>query len=360
MSYCFVHEQRAELTKLLASLSPDPSNYRVFLLSTGSEAIENAIKLARTWALDHDGPQRRIIVSFENAFHGRTLGAQLAGGMQAQKRWIVGEGATFVQVPFPDGYYCADTSFDLFLKTLGAKGVQPNQIAAVLTETFQGAGVNFFPAEYARSMDRFCRKNGIITIFDEVQSGFGRSGRMFGYEHYGVTPDLIVCGKGITSSLPLSAVIGRKELMSQYPPGSSTSTHSASLLPVAAALASIRLIQRENLVESSRLLGQRLEQELLRIQKRFPEAIGCVHARGLVAGVMFRKNGTLEPDPLTAFQISEVCFRKGLLMMAPVGTYGECHKIAPALVISADALEESLRVYAECCARVLSQSQPVG
>ena len=95
LSYCFVHEQRAELAKLLQSLTTDPEYYRVFLLSTGSEGCENAIKLARTWGLAQHGPRKRMIISFENAFHGRTLGAQLAGGMQAQKKWIVGEGSTF-------------------------------------------------------------------------------------------------------------------------------------------------------------------------------------------------------------------------------------------------------------------------
>ena len=353
MSYCFVHEQRAELTQLLASLSPDPPNYQVFLLSTGSEAVENAIKLARTWALDTHGPEKRVILSFENAFHGRTLGAQLAGGMQKQKRWIVGEGSTFVQVPFPDGYYCQDTSFDLFLRTLSEKNIRPAQIAGMITESFQGAGVNFFPLEYAQKLDAFCKENDIVTIYDEVQAGFGRSGKMFTYEHYGVKPDLITCGKGITSSLPLSAVIGRKDLMSQYPPGSATSTHSASPLPVAAALASIKLIQKENQVENSRALGEMLEREFLRIQQKYPSVIGCVHVKGLVGGIMIAKKGTREPDPETALRINVACFHKGLLMTAPVGTYGECHKVAPPLMINEDALQESIGVYEDACREVL-------
>jgi 4-aminobutyrate aminotransferase-like enzyme len=356
-SYCFVHEQRAELTRLLVSLSPDPASYRVFLLSTGSEAVENALKLARTWALEKHGPKKRMIVSFENAFHGRTMGAQLAGGMQKQKKWIVGEGSTFVQVPFPDGYYCQDESFDLFLRTLKEKGVAHEEIAGVITESFQGAGVNFLPVDYAGKLESFCREHDIITIYDEVQAGFGRSGKMFSYEHYGVTPDLITCGKGITSSLPLSAVIGRKDLLELYPPGSMTSTHSASPLPVAAALASIRLIQKENLVENSRVLGEFLERELLRIQGKHREVIGCVHVKGLVGGVMIAKRGTREPDPETALRINEACIRKGLLMTAPVGTYGECHKIAPALMINKEALRESLEVYEQACDEVLGSTR---
>ena len=354
LAYCFVHEQRAELCRELVSLSPDPPNYRVFLLSTGSEACENAIKLARTWGLNRHGPDKRIIVSFDNAFHGRTLGAQLAGGMQGQKKWIVGEGATFVQVPFPDGYYCEDTSFELFLKSLEAKGIAPGQIAGVITETFQGAGANFMPVDYARQLVDFCRQHDIVTIFDEVQAGFGRAGKMFAYEHYGIQPDLITCGKGITSSLPLSAVIGRRELLEQYPPGSMTSTHSASPLPVAAALANLRIIHREGLVENSRRLGEVLHAGLQRVRARYPEVLGCVHGKGLVAGVMVAKRGShWEPDPETALQINWACIKRGLLMTAPVGTYGECHKVAPPLVIHERALRESLAVYEEACVEVL-------
>ena len=124
-------------------------------------------------------------------------------------------------------------------------------------------------------------------------------------------------------------------------------------LPVAAALASIRLIQKEGLVENSRVLGELLERELLRIQGKHREVIGCVHAKGLVAGVMIAKKGTREPDPDTAFRINEACIHKGLLMTAPVGTYGECHKIAPALMITEDALKESLAVFEQACDEIL-------
>jgi 4-aminobutyrate aminotransferase-like enzyme len=136
-----------------------------------------------------------------------------------------------------------------------------------------------------------------------------------------------------------------------------TSTHSASPLPVAAALASIRLIQKEKLVENSRVLGEVLERELIRIQKKHPDVIGCVHAKGLVAGVMIAKKGTREPDPETAFRINEACICKGLLMTAPVGTYGECHKIAPALMINEEALRESLQVFEQACDEVLDGTE---
>jgi 4-aminobutyrate aminotransferase / (S)-3-amino-2-methylpropionate transaminase / 5-aminovalerate transaminase len=354
LSYCFVHEQRAELCQELAAISPDPAEYRVFLLSTGSEACENTIKLARTWGLNRHGPRKRMIIGFENAFHGRTLGAQLAGGMQAQKKWIVGEGSTFAQVPFPDGYYCEDTSFDLFLNTLEQKKIAPEDIAGVITETFQGAGANFMPAAYAQQLEAFCRQHDIVLIMDEVQAGFGRSGKMFSFEHYGIKPDLIACGKGITSSLPLSAVIGRRELLSLYAPGAMTSTHSASPLPVAAALANLRIIQRDGLVENSRRLGEILHPELQRIQERYPDVLGCVHGKGLVAGIMIAKQGShWTPDPDTALRLNWACIKRGVMMTAPVGTYGECHKVAPPLMINEEALRESIGAYAEACEEVL-------
>jgi len=352
-SYVFVHEKRGELTEMLQSLAPEPEDYQVFLLSTGSEAVENAIKLARTYALEKHGEKKRYIVSFKNAFHGRTLGSQLAGGMDKLKTWIVGEGNTFVQVPFPDGYKNEDTSFDLFLKSLEEQGIAGDMIAGIITESYQGVGPDFLPVEYAQKLQDYCRKYDIISIYDEVQAGFGRSGKMFTYEHYGVEPDLITCGKGITSSLPLSAVIGRKKVMDLYAPGSMTSTHSASPLPVVAAVENLKLIQKENLVEKSRVLGEVLESGLDKIVEKYPGRLGCLHAKGLVAGIQVVKSGTKEPDAGTAQQINEKCFHKGLLMFAPVGIAGECIKISPPLIISEDALLESLSVLEEACDEIL-------
>ena len=331
-TYVFVHEKRAELTKMLQEISPDPSNYLVFLLSTGSEATENCIKLAKTYAIEKHGPQKKYFVSFNNAFHGRTLGAQLAGGNAKLKTWIVDEGKTFIQVPFPDGYKNENTSFDLFLTTLAEKGIKPDEIAGVMTESYQGVGPDFLPVEYAKKLEAFCRENDIVTIFDEVQSGFGRTGKMFCYEHYGIKPDLIACGKGISSSLPISAVIGRKDIMSLYAPGSMTSTHSGSPLPVVAAVESLKIIQKEKLVENAANLGEILIPELTRIRNKYPDVLGCMQGKGLVAGIQVVKKGTKIPDSEMALKINEKCFHKGLLMFAPVGIAGECLKIAPPLV----------------------------
>ncbi len=352
-SYVFVHERRARLTRMLRDISPDPARYRVFLMSTGSEATENCIKLSKTYALAKHGPHKKYFVTFDFAFHGRTMGAQLAGGNEKQKQWMVDRDRTFVQVPFPDGYKNEDTSFDLFLKTLAAQGVQPRDIAGVMTETYQGGGPDFLPTDYAQKLEALCRAHDIVMCYDEVQAGFGRTGRMFGYEHYGVRPDLIACGKGISSSLPISAVIGREDIMDLYAPGSMTSTHSGSPLPVAAAIASLEVVQKERLAERAARMGEILIPELRRIQQKWPQVLGCVQGKGLVAGIQVVKPGTKTPDPETALRINVACFQKGLLMFAPVGTVGECIKIAPPLNIPEDALKESIHVLEEAVDRVL-------
>jgi 4-aminobutyrate aminotransferase/(S)-3-amino-2-methylpropionate transaminase len=177
---------------------------------------------------------------------------------------------------------------------------------------------------------------------------------MFTFEHYGVKPDLIACGKGISSSLPISAVIGREDIMGLYAPGSMTSTHSGSPLPVVAAIENLKVIQKENLVERSRKMGEILMPGLEKVQRKYPDRLGCLHGLGLVAGIQVVKAGSKEPDAETAMRINERCFQKGLLMFAPVGIAGECVKIAPPLVIDEQALVESLEVLEEACDEVLS------
>ncbi len=351
-TYVFPHEDRSLLVEELAALAPK-GDYRVFLLSTGSEATENCIKLAKTWGLERHGPERRVFVSFRNGFHGRTMGAQLAGGSEGAKRWIGRLDDSFVQVPFPDGYKNPDTRFDLFLETLAAKGVRPEQVCGVMAESYQGVGPDFLPVEYAKRLEEWCRKHDVVLIMDEVQAGFCRTGEWFTFQHYGITPDLIACGKGISSSLPLSAVIGRSDIMGLYAPGSMTSTHSGSPLPVAAALANVRELRRGPYLANARTMDPVLREGLLAIQKRHPAQAGCVQSRGLVAGIQIVKPGTREPDGATALKVNLACFHKGLLMFAPVGVAGECIKIAPPLDVSREALDEGLSVLGEAMDEVL-------
>jgi 4-aminobutyrate aminotransferase-like enzyme len=352
-TYVFVHEKRAQLTEMLTGLAPEPENYRTFLLTTGSEACENCIKLAKTYGLEKHGPHKKYLISFNNAFHGRTMGSQLAGGMEKSKTWMVDRDPSFIQVPFPDGFKNEDQSFELFLATLEEKGVAPQDIAGVMSESYQGIGPDFFPVDYAQQLESFCREHDIVLIMDEVQAGFGRTGKMFCFEHYGIKPDLIACGKGITSSLPLSAVIGRKDIMNLYAPGSMTSTHSASPLPVVAAVENLRILLNEGIVEHAARMGEILLAGLESIQKRHPGPLGCLQGKGLVAGIQVVKPGTKTPDPETAVKINVACYQKGLLMFAPVGIAGECVKIAPPLIISEEALRESVAVLGEAVEEVL-------
>jgi 4-aminobutyrate aminotransferase-like enzyme len=354
-TYVFSHEKRAELAELLVGCAPS-SDYKAFLLSTGSEATENCIKLAKSWGLHRDGPERRVIVTFQNAFHGRTMGAQLAGGSPGQKKWIGHLDESFVQVPFPDGYKNPDSRFELFLETLEKKGVRPSHVCAVMSESFQGVGPDFFPVEYAKRLEGWCRQSGALLVMDEVQAGFGRTGKWFAFENYGIEPDLIACGKGISSSLPLAAVLGRTEVMELFPPGSMTSTHSGSPLPVAAAVANIRELKAGRYLENAVVLDPVLRNGLLSLRARHPRRAGCVQSRGLVAGIQIVKPGTREPDPATALALNERCFHKGLLMFAPVGVAGECIKIAPALDISREALEEGIQVLGEAMDETLREA----
>ncbi|MDD5482898.1 MAG: aminotransferase class III-fold pyridoxal phosphate-dependent enzyme [Kiritimatiellae bacterium] len=356
-SYVFVHEQRAVLTKMLQGISPDPKRYSVFLLSTGAEATENCIKLSKTYALEKYGPQKKYFVTFQNAFHGRTMGAQLAGGMPRLKKWMGKSDASFIQAPFPDGYKNENVSFELFLQTIRKHNVAPDNIAGVMTETYQGIGPDFMPAAYAQQLEKFCRAHDIVLCFDEVQAGFGRTGKMFGFQHYGVKPDLIACGKGISSSLPISAVIGRKDIQGLYAPGSMTSTHSGSPLPVAAAITNLKLIQKERLVERAARMGDILVPEIHRIRQKYPDVLGCAQGKGLVAGIQVVKPGTKTPNPELALKINVACFQRGLLMFAPVGVAGECLKIAPPLTISEDALRESIAVFEEAVDSVLVKAK---
>ncbi len=345
-SYVFPNEERAALVECLAGVAPEGLQ-KVFLLTTGSEATECAIKLSRAYGLKIGGPKKIGIIGWERGFHGRTLGSQQAGGMAGQKSWIVNEDPAIITAPFPDGYWQKDTSFGSFLAAVEARGMKPENVAGVIMETYQGVGPDFAPVEFVSQLADWCREHRIVLTFDEVQAGFGRTGKFWAFEHYGVTPDLICCGKGISSSLPISAVIGREAIMDQFGPGSMTSTHTGNPVCCAAALASVTKIIRENLSANAASLEPVLLAGLKNIQARHPEVIGHVSARGLVGGMQTLLRGKKEPDHDLAHSIVERCFQKGLLLFAPVGAWGQTVKIAPPLTIPLEAMQEGLAVLAE-------------
>ena len=350
-TYCFPNQPRIDLAEKLISLAPAGLD-KAFLLSTGSESTECALKLMRTYGQNINA-DKNVIVSFHDSFHGRTVGSQQMGGMAGGKAWIKNQDPEIVHVPFPDGFRNEDTNFDLFEKTLVDLGIAPANVAGVISETYQGVGPNFMPKAYAQALRKWCDKNKALLCFDEVQAGFGRCGMMWGFENYEITPDLFCMGKGFSSSMPIGGVIGRADIMDIYGPNEMTSTHSANPVCCAAALANLNIIEKENLVGNSAKLGKILKRELEAIQTEFSEVIGFAPAVGLVGGLLMIKAGTKEPDYELAWNVINNCFRKGLLMFAPVGVGGGCVKIAPPLCINEQALIEGCGIIREAIEQAL-------
>jgi len=348
-NYCFPSEIRSLLVEKLVKLAP-PGIDKCFLLTTGAETTECAVKLARTHGQRVCGKKKIGIVSFRGAFHGRTLGSQMIGGIPSLKEWIVNLDKDMVQVPFPDGYWTQDTSFDGFLRELKKLGMPPSRIAGVIMETYIGGGADFAPREYVQKLRKWCTKNNILLVMDEVQAAFGRCGTFWGFELYGIVPDLFCCGKGITSSLPLSAVLGKNKFMDLYGPAEMTSTHTGSPVPAAAAMANIDLIVKERLWENAAKIGKVLHKGLALIARKYPDVVGCVHGKGLVAGVHIIKKGKKEKDPDLAWEAVRACIEKGLLLFAPVG--GSTIKIAPPLITTEQQVKEGLAVLDEVLAEV--------
>lgn len=345
-TYCFPNLQREKLVKKLAEIAPAGIE-KAFVLTTGSEGVECAIKLARTRGLAIS-PEKKVIVTFEGDFHGRTLASQLAGGIPALKEWCLDlDSDAFVQVPWPGDFRVEDKSFEAFLKALENKGVSADRVCAVMCETYQGGMASFAPKEFMQQVVTWVHENDGLIIYDEVQAGFGRTGKFWGFEHYETEVDLICCGKGISSSLPISAVLGKPEIMDQYAPGSMTSTHAAAPLGCAASLANIDVILKENLVEQAAKTGEILKAGLEKIAAKYPDNVAKVNSTGMVAAMMLVKPGTVESDNDSAHMIVEKCFQKGLLMFAPVGPAGMSVKIAPPLNMPVDVLEEALGILEE-------------
>ncbi|MEM7012521.1 MAG: aspartate aminotransferase family protein, partial [Verrucomicrobiota bacterium] len=347
-SYCFPNAERAALAEYIVDKCAPDYLDKVFLLTTGSEAIECAIKIARAHAHKTGGADKDYIVTFSEAFHGRTMGSQMAGGIAALKNWIVNPDPCMVNVPTPDGFRGCGPDFDTFLSALDKAGIDPKRVAGVCLETYQGGTVILLPNDYMAKLRAFCDENGALLIFDEVQAGFGRCGKMWGFEHYGVKADMIVCGKGISSGLPLSAVIGHADWMDTFPPGSMTSTHTGNPICCAAALANIKRVVEGGLIENSAKLGEVLKARVEAIAAKHPNRVGKSAAAGLVAAIqMIPEAGSLEPDHDTAFAIIKRCVERGLMMFGPVGLGGGSVKLCPPLCITEEELNEGLDVLEE-------------
>src|SRR5258705_6673828 len=213
-------------------------------------------------------------------------------------------------MPSLDGFRTADTSFEGFTRGLREHNVEPNTVAGVILETYQGGSAAFAPPEYMRALKEWCTGHKALLVCDEVQAGFGRCGTLWGFEHYGVVPDLACFGKGISSSMPLAAVAGRPDVMDLHPSGSMTSTHTGNPICCAAALASIDLVLNENLAANARTVGTVLHHRLRALKSRV-KRIGSVDGKGLVAGIACVVPGTKEPDGDLAWDVVRRMVEKG-------------------------------------------------
>lgn len=319
---------------------------KAFLLSSGTEATEHALRLMRLYGLKV-GKRRLGIVCIDGNYHGRTLGAQMMNGKT--DAWIGYQDPNIHQIPFPypwamGGY----TPAGLFAAGINELGIDPmNDICGFMLETFQGWGALFYPLEFVQAIERFCRAHDILLCFDEMQAGFGRTGKKFGYKHYGVMPDLICVGKAMGGGVPLSGVLGRAEIMDLPETGSIISTHSANPLACAAGLAVLQEIEWLNLVKEAERKGVLLTDVLAKFRQHFP-SIAWISGAGLIAAIVF-KNPEGEKF---ASRVAERCMQKGLLV---AHTGRESIKIGPPLTIPDDALLEGVQVIGEAISEIESE-----
>lgn len=351
-SYIFAHEIRLKYLDKLTRFVPAPLE-KAFLLSAGTEATECAFKLMRL-AGARRGKRRLGVVSYEGAMHGRTLAAVMMGGSKASRAWIGWQDPDIHRLPFPYPWTLGDkTGAEVaheHLRLLEERGLDlASDLCGLMIESYQGWGAVFYPPDYVQVMAGFARDNGVVLTFDEIQSGFGRTGRLFAYQHYGVEPDLVCCGKGMSSSLPLAGVLGRAEIMDLPDIGSMSSTHSANPLVCAAGLANLEVIEREDLVAEARRRGEILHRDLRTLRERHPDRIAHVMGEGMVAAILVKDPATGAPDGDFATRVAVRALEKGLLV---VHTGRESIKIGPPLSIPDDALREGVAVLAECFAEL--------
>lgn len=345
-NYFFPSEIRLKLVKKIIEISPKKLN-KVLLLTTGTEATECALKISRIHGKKIH-PKKIKIISFHGAMHGKTLGALMVGGKTKEKHWIGKHDPNIHHISFPFPELCdwAETknhkcSSKCFLKSINKlrKKINLSLISAIFIESYHGWGALFYPKSYVKELEKWAKKNNILIIFDEIQSGFGRTGKLFAFEHYNVQPDIICCGKGISSGLPLSAVIAKKELMDIDP--SLNSTHSGNPICCAAALTNLEILQDGNLINESKRKGMILEKKLYEIQSKYPNYIKYVTGKGLVFALHIFKVNANERDIDLVDKIIEKCMEKGVLMIRTgTGTI----KIGPPLIIPEDALLEGIYV----------------
>jgi 4-aminobutyrate aminotransferase / (S)-3-amino-2-methylpropionate transaminase / 5-aminovalerate transaminase len=347
-TYTYASKERIDYLDYLISNTPAQFE-KAFLLSAGTEATETALKLMRLNG-QKIGKRKGGVICFNGAFHGRTMGAQMMTGSMPAREWIGYEDPNIHHLPFPypweDGISDPKKFFYTALNNLlEEKGLDSEKdICGIMLETFQGWGGIFYPKEFVQELVYYAHERGILVAFDEMQAGFGRTGELFGYMHYDVEPDLLCCGKGASSGLPLAIVLGSAEVMDLPDVGSMSSTHSANPLVCVAGHENLKAMLEDGLIENSKNLGVIFHKALNDIKNKYPEHIKYIFGKGLLAALVFidTKGNSLNQ---LCDNISEKAMQRGLLV---VHTGRESIKLAPPLSITEDALLEGINVLDEC------------
>ena len=327
-----------EVAEHLNKMAPGPTPKKTMLFSTGAEAVENAVKIARYHT------RRAGVIAFSGAFHGRTLATMtLTGKVQPYKAGFGPLLPSVFHVPFPMAYHGVSSEQSLAaIEHLFKADVDPAQVAAIIIEPVQGEGGFYIaPPEFLRALRALCDRHGIMLIIDEIQSGFARTGRMFAIEHAGVEPDLMTVAKSIAGGLPLSAVVGKAEIMDAPPPGGLGGTYAGSPLACAAALAVFEVIASENLLQRSQRIGELLQTRLRKLQQRFP-VIGEIRGVGAMVAMELVKNGSAEqPDAELTRALVLAAAAQGLVILS-CGVYSNVIRFLTPLTISDALLSEGM------------------
>ena len=331
-------ELAARLSVLIAGATGAP--HKTVLFTTGAEACENAVKIARAYT------KRPSVIAFTGGFHGRTLLSLTMTTSSPSYRQNFGPFAPEVyHAPFPDEYrgWTTERALD-GLQQLFTTHVVPGQVAAVIIEPQLGEG-GFVPAppEFLRRLRALTREHGIVLIVDEIQTGFGRTGKMFAYEHAAIEPDLVTLAKSLGGGLPLSAVVGEAKIMDAPLPGGLGGTYAGNPLACAAALAVLDVFEEERLVERGEQLGAQLREGLLRLRQRVPQ-IGDVRGLGCMLAIeLVRDRETKEPNADLAQQVVDRARDRGLLVLK-CGPHKNVVRLLPPLVATADDIVRALEI----------------
>jgi 4-aminobutyrate aminotransferase/(S)-3-amino-2-methylpropionate transaminase len=331
------YEPYAQLAEQLARRAPGTTPKQVALFNSGAEAVENAVKIARFHT------KRRALVVFEQAFHGRTLLTMTMTHKASPYKAGFGPFAPDVyRLPMPNPYR-NNMRIEEFERTLKAL-VDPTEVAAVVIEPLQGEGGFIVPSDgFLEELREITTRHGIVFIADEIQTGFGRTGRFFAIEHYGVEPDLITTAKSIAAGLPLSGVIGKRDIFDSLPPGSIGGTYVGNPIACRAALEVVGIIDDEKLLDRAVHLGTRIRERFDALRERYP-LIGDVRGLGAMLGIeLVVDRETKEPAKAQCAAIVSRCLENGLLL-ASAGIYGNVLRMLVPLVITDEQLAEGLDV----------------